>query len=91
MRVSIGLLLVTAPIGAGHLHQLEGVADLAGGRHMRAAAEIEPVALVVDLQILALGNGIDQLDLVRLALVGKDLARLVARPDFLGEWLVALR
>ena len=42
---------IAAPIGARDLHQLEGVADLAGRRHMRAAAEIEPVALLVDLQI----------------------------------------
>ena len=43
------VVAVAAPIGAGHLHQLEGVADLAGRGHVRAAAEVEPVALVVDL------------------------------------------
>jgi hypothetical protein len=47
------IVAVAAPIGAGHLHQLEGVADLADRGHMRAAAEVEPVALVVDLEILA--------------------------------------
>ena len=40
---------------------------------MRAAAEVEPVALIVDLEILALGNRIDEFDLVLLALVGKNL------------------
>ena len=84
------VVAVAAPIGAGHLHQLEGRADLPRRGHMRATAEVEPVALVVDLQVLAFGDRIDQLDLVALALVGKDLARLVARPDFAGERLVAL-
>ena len=89
MRVSIGLLRVAAPIGARHLHQLEGVADLARRGHVRAAAEVEPVALRVDLEVLALRDRVDQLDLVGLALVGEDLLGLVARPDLLGERLVA--
>ena len=56
---------------------------------MRAAAEVEPVALRVDLQILVLGDGVDQFDLVGLALVAKHLLGLVARPDLLGERPVA--
>ena len=67
------IVAVATPIGAGHLHQLEGRADLAGRGHVRAAAEVEPVALIVDLQVLTFGDRIDQLDLVVLALVGKDL------------------
>ena len=39
---------IAAPIGAGDFHQLERIADLAGRGHVRAAAEIEPVALLVD-------------------------------------------
>ena len=31
---------------------------------MRPAAQIEPVALTVDFEVLAFGNGVDQLDLV---------------------------
>jgi hypothetical protein len=58
---------------------------------MRPAAKVEPVALVIDLQILAFGDRIDELDLVLLALVGKDFLGLLARPDLLGEGLVALR
>ena len=57
---------------------------------MRTTAEIEPVALIINLQVLIGGNRIDQLDLVGFALVGKHLTRLVTRPDFLGEGLVAL-
>ena len=80
---------IAAPIGAGDLHQLERVADLAGRGHVRAAAEIEPVALLVDFDLLVCGDGVDQLDLEQLALVAKGFLRLIARPDFLGEGFVA--
>jgi hypothetical protein len=90
MRVSISLFAVTAPIGAGHLHQLEGRTNLPRGCHVRATAQVEPVALVIDLQILLVRDRVDQLDLVGLALVAKHLPGLVAAPHFLGERLVAL-
>ncbi len=83
------VVAVTAPIGARHLHQLEGVADLARGSHMRAAAQIEPVALLVNFQRLVGRNGVDQLDFEILAFVGESFLGLLARPDFLGEGLVA--
>ncbi len=56
---------------------------------MRAAAQIEPLALPVDLDLLVLGDGIDQFDLEGFALVGEDGFRLLARPHFLGEGFVA--
>ena len=74
-------LRIAAPIGAGHLHQLEGLAELAGRRHMRAAAQIEPIALPVDLQILVAGNRVDELDLERLAMRLEPGLRLIAAPD----------
>ncbi len=80
---------IAAPIGARHLHQLEGVADLARRGHMRAAAEIEPVALFVDLDLLVGRNGVDQLDLEILAHVAEGFLGLLARPHFLGERLIA--
>ena len=83
------VLGIAAPVGARHLLQLEGVADLAGRGHVRAAAEIEPVALAVDLQVLAGRDGVDQLDLEVLALVLEHALGLVARPDLLGEGFVA--
>ncbi len=83
------VVAVAAPIGAGHLLQFEGVADLAGRGHVRAAAEIEPVALAVDFQVLAGRNGVDQLDLEVLALLLEHALGLVARPDLLGEGFVA--
>src|SRR5262245_61981097 len=80
---------IAAPIRARHLHQLEGVADLAGRGHVRPAAEIEPVALAIDLDLLICRNGIDQLDLELLAHVAEHALGLLARPDFLGEGFVA--
>ena len=65
--------------------QLERLADGARRGHVRAAAEIEPIALLVDLEVLALGDRVDQLDLEQLALVAEVLLRLVAAPHFLGE------
>ena len=56
---------------------------------MRAAAEVEPVALFVDLDLLVCGDGVDELDLERLALVAEHALGLVARPFLLGEGFVA--
>ena len=47
---------IAAPVGAGHLHQLEGL-ELAGARHMRSAAQILPIALPVQADRLAGRNG----------------------------------
>ena len=80
---------IAAPIGARDLHQLERIADLAGRTHMRAAAQIEPVTLEVDLDRLVAGNGVDQFDLEGLALVAEHLLCLLARPDFFRERLIA--
>ena len=83
------IVAVAAPIGARDLHQLEGIADLADAGHVRAAAEVEPVALMIDLDRLVAWNGIDQLDLEHLALVAEYLLGLLAVPFFLGERFVA--
>src|SRR6056297_1765274 len=58
------VVAIATPIGTGKLHELEGVADLTGGRHVRPAAQIEPIALSVDLEILARRDSLDQFDLV---------------------------
>ena len=42
---------VAAPVGAGHLRQLERL-ELAGGGHVRAAAQVDPVALPVEADLL---------------------------------------
>ena len=56
---------------------------------MRTAAQIEPVALLVDLDGLVGRDRIDQLDLEHLAVVLEHLLGLFAGPDFLGERFVA--
>ena len=56
---------------------------------MRAAAEVEPVALLVDLERLVGRNGVDQLDLEILAFVAEDFLGLLARPDLFSEGPVA--
>src|ERR1700674_5254104 len=68
-----GIAVIAAPVGARHLHQLEGAADLARRRHVRPAAEIEPIALLVDLDRLLARNGVDELDLEHLAAGGEHL------------------
>ncbi len=57
---------------------------------MRAAAEVEPFALLVDLEVLALGNRIDQLDLEVLAALPEEVLGLLAAPEFLRERRVLL-
>jgi hypothetical protein len=56
---------------------------------VRAAAEVEPIALLVDFELLVGRDGVDQLDLEHLALVAEDLLRLVPRPHFFRERFVA--
>jgi hypothetical protein len=48
------VLAVAAPVGAGQLHQLEYL-QLAGGRHVRAAAQVGEVAFAVQRHILIRG------------------------------------
>jgi len=57
---------------------------------VRATAEIQPIALLVDFQRLVLGDRIDQFNLVVLTLAGKERLGLVARPQLLGKGLVSL-
>ena len=79
-------IAVAAPIGAGHMHQLEGVGGhLPGVLQMRPTAEILPVAVPIHPQRLVAGDRVDQLDLVGLVirLVMRDGAGAV--PDFGGH------
>ena len=80
---------IAAPIGAGDFHQLERITDLAGRGHVRTTAQVEPVALLIDLDLLILRDSVNQLDLEQLAFVAKYLFGLIARQDFLGERFVA--
>src|SRR5262249_39244885 len=70
------VLGVAAPIGPGHLHEFERVPDLANRCHVWATAEIKPVALFVDLDLLIGGNGVNQLDFERLTHVAESFLYL---------------
>src|SRR5207253_9563735 len=68
---------VTTPVGAGDGRQTEG-RDAPGRRHVRAAAEVHELALVVERDGV-LGDALDDLDLVVLAHLPETAHRLVAR------------
>src|SRR6185295_7782268 len=57
---------VSAPIGAGDLHELEAL-ELAGGWHVRTAAQVEPLALPIQADRFAGRDAGDDLGLVLLA------------------------
>src|SRR5947209_14888131 len=69
---------IAAPIGACHLHQLEGRAHLPGRGHMRTATEVEPVALLVDTDVLPFRDSVHELDLEELALFSKHALGMLA-------------
>src|SRR3546814_5919107 len=81
---------VAAPVGAGDLHQLERMPELAGRRQVRADAEVEPVALAVDRDLLALRQRLDMLGLVLLPDRGEVADRLFAVPHLAADRLVAV-
>ena len=72
------VVLVAEPVGAGDGRDLEGL-DAAGGGHVRAAAEVGEVAVLVERDFVAgFGEALDEVDLHELALrgvVGEGLAR----------------
>ena len=70
--------MVAAPVGAGHLHQLE-VLELARARHVGAAAQVLELALAVQRHLLAGRNARDDLGLVVLADALEVLHRRIAR------------
>ncbi len=94
--LELGALLVAAPVGAGHPHQLE-VAQPAGRGHVRPAAQVdEGVGVAVGADHRAggvdlVGPGPDGLnDLLLEGLVGEDLEPLLQRVLVADEGLVLL-
>ena len=86
-----GVARIAAPVGAGELRQLEAVAELAGARQMRAATDVEPVALAVDRDLFAgRDDVVDDLDLVVLAQLGEDALGLLAIHDLAHDGQIAL-
>ena len=82
--------VVAAPVGARHVHQLERLAEPAGGGQVRPPAEVHECALPVDRDRFRRGDRADDLGLVVLALAFEESRRLVAVPDFAGDRLVAV-
>jgi hypothetical protein len=70
--------VVAAPVGAGHLHQLE-VPELARAGHVRAAAQVLEAAFAVQAHVLVGRDAGDDLGLVVLAQALEVGHRLVAR------------
>jgi hypothetical protein len=74
------VLGITAPVSAGHLHELEGL-QLRGAGHMRAAAQVKPRALPIKRDVFARRNGMDDFRLVVLAHALEQGDGLVTRDD----------
>ena len=81
---------VAAPVRTRDPHQPERLAQLPGGRQVRAAAEIDPLALAVQRDGLVARNALDDLRLVLLAPVAEEPDRLVAVPHLARDRLVAI-
>ena len=76
---------IAAPVAARRARDLERAANGTGGCHVRAAAEVEPIALAVDFHVFASRDGVDQFDLEQLSLIFEVGLGLVARPHLAGE------
>ena len=81
--------MIAAPIGAGHLHQFERCADIAGAAHMRPAAQVDPLTLAVQCDDLGPRQVADQLGLVGLALGLEEGDAFVAIDDAAQERRIA--
>src|SRR5690606_2594364 len=71
--------LVAAPIGARAVRELEGLEE-ARARHVRAFAEIDPLPVLVEADLLVL-EPLEVLELVGLAELLEDAARLFVGQD----------
>ncbi len=83
------VVLVAAPVRAGHARQLECL-QVARRGHVRSAAEIHPVALAVDGDVVV-GDALDYLDLVLLAHLGKFADSVLARDLGAMDFVIGLR
>ena len=90
--LQLRVLRITAPVRARDLGQLERFTELAGGRHVRAQAHVEPVvALAIDGQGLVRVEPLaDPFGLERFAVLFEERDRLVVRPLLARDRQVAL-
>ena len=84
------IIAVAAPIGTGQLGQLKGFAQLAGGRQMRATAQIFPCALPVHRNRLVSGNGSNNFCLIFFANLAELRHRFIAIPFFTDNLFIAV-
>ena len=87
--LELRIFLVAEPVGAGEAGDLEGL-DAAGGGNVRAAAEIDEVAVAVEADLVA-GRGElrDEVGLHEVAVACEFGESLLARLVFADEGLVA--
>ena len=83
--LQLRVLLRAAPVGGGAAHQLEGVAEHLGGRHVRAAAQVAPGAGAVAAHVVVDGQlGAAHLD-------GRALGRGLGRAALEADQLALVR
>src|SRR5436853_585014 len=81
------VLWVAAPIGAGDVHQLEGLPQPAGRWQVRPDAEIDKIALAVDRQLLVGRDFTDVFGLIALTDAGEKFDRAIALPHLAADRL----
>ena len=81
---------IATPIGAGNLHQFEGLADLAGRGRMRAAAQVDEITLTIAGDGLIFRQVFDDFGFVLFAFLKEELDGFVAIPDFAHNRLIPL-
>src|SRR5689334_2119843 len=87
--LQLGVFRVAAPIRAGHVHQLEGLAEITRRRQVRSDTEIDKIALPVEADLLARRDLADVFSLVGLADAAEERDRGLAVPDLARDLLVA--
>ena len=80
---------IAAPVGAGHLHQLEDL-QLAGGGYVRPAAEVDEAAFAIEGDVFFGRDGLDDLGLVFFADREEVFCSLVTVPFLAHDFLVEL-
>ena len=79
---------IPAPVGTGNAHQFEGMPHAAGRGKVRAAAQVDEIALLIEGDRLAGRDRLDKLDLERLVVLFVEGDRLVTGPDIADDRLV---
>src|SRR6516164_550577 len=88
--LQLGVPGVAAPIGAGHIHQLEGLSETAGRGRVRAGAEIDKAALPIEADLLPGRYLTDVFGLVALTDTEKKGDCRIAVPNLARDLLVAV-